>query len=324
MSENKMELEFRMHLPEDKPGLLELWTKHAIWDEIDEKIWEHRFGKASIAVAIETGTGKIVGQIIFIPNIVSINNTEYKAVRPFATFLIKKARTFDWLHPLDHPLYKMFMMAFEVYKTNGIHLLIAMPDPLWNRMLRLWPGAQTAKFPLWSLWYPFFDAYQLSDGYSIDRITPDDIRINTLWLQSANFFKRSIVRTSEFLTWKTSHFTFYHTGIVRNGDLVGFASSRFKSKDRQWLICDILVNDKYSLMEIIKAVIIQATAYRIEHPENKMDKIAILATAHMFPLLEKLGFRRDNYDFLFVTKILDQTLSASVLDIQNWYLSAND
>lgn len=319
-----MKMTFRMSNPDDKQGLLDLWTGEAEWDQIDETVWNHRFGNADIALAIDEETGKIVGQIIFIPTPVSINRTEVKGYRPFAIFLTKAARSFQSLNPLKHPAFKMYKMATDNFRKNGAGFIQMLPDPLWGRMFQVAPNFQFAKFPLMSLKLPLSSPFPIGNDYKTVEIHPTDKRLDALWENSAKFYGCSTVRNSESVTWKTSHHQYYYRGLEKNGELVGFSSSRFKSRDRQWLICDILAADFESFETIIRATCNQADEFKQENPAETLDKVAILATEMMSSTLEKMEFYRDKYNFLFVVHILDESLKSDLVSPSKWYVAAND
>jgi hypothetical protein len=313
-----------MNTPEDKAELVALWTSQAEWDQIDEKTWEHRFGKADIVVAIDEATDKIVGQIVFIPVNVWLNGREIKAYRPFATFLVKEARSFQNLNPLSHPMFKMYQIGIAAFREQGAGLILMLPDPMWARMLQLAPDFQIAKFPLFSLKLPLSNDFALSEGYSMVEIHPTDKRLDELWEKTAKLYKYSTIRNSETLTWKTSHHQYFYLGIERNGELVGFSASRFKARDRQWLICDILAADLESLDAIIRATCLQADEFKRENPNETLDKTAILATELILPIVQDLGFYKDSYNFIFVVQRLDESLKMEDIAPSKWYVSANN
>lgn len=313
-----------MNTPADKAELVQLWTDFAEWDQIDEKTWSHRFDKAVIAMAIDKATDKIVGQAIFIPTPVWINGREISAYRPFATFLIKEARSFQNLNPLSHPMFKMYKMAINLLKENGVGLIQMMPDPLWGRMLRLAPEFHIAKFPLWSLKLPLVDGFKISAEYSVVEIQPDDVRLNQLWEKSAILYGTSAIRNAEVLTWKTSHFPHFYCGIERSGELVGFVASRHKNRDRQWIICDIIAADAEALKVTILAACHQANEFKRNNPAENVDKVAILTTEMILPIVQKAGFYKDSYNFIFVVQRLDDSLKMDEIAPAKWYVAAND
>ncbi len=313
-----------MNTPEDKAELVQLWTDFAEWDRIDEKTWEHRFGRASIALAIDEATEKIVGQAIFLPTPVSLKGRDVSAYRPFATFLTKEARSFQGLNPLTHPMFKMYQMAIKMLRENGVGLIQMLPDPLWARMLRLAPDFQIAKFPLWSLKLPLVETFSLPDSYSIIEIQPNDPRLDVLWEKSAKLYNSSAIRNSEALTWKTSHHNHCFRGIEVGGELVGFVASRFKSRDRQWLICDIIAADIEAFRATITMACNQAFEFKQQNPNESLDKIAILATELILPIVKDLGFYKDSYNFIFVIHRLDSSLKMEDIEPSGWYIGAND
>lgn len=336
-----MKLTYRMHTGADKDELVRLWSTETGWDNIDASVWEHRFvktpfGEAAIAVAVDEETDKIVGQLIFIPLIARIDGREVSAYRPYAAFLPKNARstgtsflaesvrTIQGLNPFAHPMLKMYNLGVESFRERGIDLIYMLPDPLFRRLFKFLPNFHIGSFPLYSLQLPLVKSFVLPEEYKIVEIEPSDERLNELSEKSANFFGCSVVRNSKALSWKTSHFDYFFRGIERNGELIGFADLMSKHRDRQLLICDLLATDVEALRAILIAAVNLANEYCLNHPEQPFNKVAILTTDLLQPIISELGFYRDSYNFLLVIQALNSSLNEQQIAPSRWYASAND
>jgi len=133
-----------------------------------------------------------------------------------------------------------------------------------------------------------------------------------------------VVRNADPLRKKCGPPEYEVLGVERSGELVGVVASKQKG-DGQWLICGFLAADPEAERATLKAVCNLAQRRATEDNTAKpINKAAILATPRLLPVLKELGFRRDQYDFHFVLKILDDSLSADIVDPSLWYLSAND
>lgn len=324
-----MRLTYRMHTKDDRENLIRLWSEQSGWDVLDSETWEHRFfktplGESAISLAVDKDTGAIVGQCIFIPALVSIDGREVRAYRTFAPLLHQELRGLNLLNPFKHPLYRMYKFATDFLAKNGVGLAYSMPDPRWLRAFQLLPNFQIGKFPLWSLKLPLAQKFEIPNNLQIRDIEADDARIDELWKRSSKFYECVVVRSSKFLPWKTSHGNYFYQGVFRADELVGFVASIFKSRDKQWLICDILAVDNESLEAAICASCNSANDFLTTNPLEVINKIAVLATERMLPIVKNLGFFRNAYDFPFVVHLLDNTILKKKVAPSRWYLSAND
>ncbi len=324
-----MRLTYRMHTKDDRNELIRLWSEQSGWDVLDAKTWEHRFldtpfGESAIALAIDKDTDAVVGQCMFIPALISIDGRELRAYRTFAPLLHQEMRGLNLLNPFKHPLYRMYKFATDFFAKTRVCLAYSMPDPRWLRAFQLLPNFQIGKFPLWSLKLPLEKRFGFTHDVEIREISPNDDELNELWRKTAAFYECAIVRHAEFLPWKTSHGNYFYQGVFRAGELVAFAASVFKQRDNQWLICDILAIDNKSLEAAIRASCNAAQDFQSDNSDKKINKAAILATDLMIPIVKKLNFHRDEYDFPFVVHLLDETVSKEEVAPSRWYLSAND
>ncbi len=325
-----MKLTYRMNTMTDRDELVRLWASSETgWDNIDISVWEHRFvntpfGEAPIALAVNEETNKIVGQLIFLPLIAWIDGREVTGFRPFATFLVKEARSFQSLNPLNHPMFKMYRLAIESFREKNAGLIYMLPDPLWKRAFQFLPDFQIGSFPLYSMKLPLAEPFSLPDGYKAVEIEASDERIDGLWEKSARLYNCSIVRNTKSVAWKTSHFKFLCRGVERNGELAGFVALLHKGRDRQFVLCDLLAADVESLRATLCAACNLAHEYKLQNPSEPLDKVAVLTTELMQPIVGDLGFYKDKYNFLVVIQALDSSLTEKQIAPSRWYASAND
>jgi hypothetical protein len=318
-----------MHNAADRDELVRLWSEQSGWDVVDGETWERRFlntpyGESAIALTVDKDSGAIVGQCIFIPTVVSIGRRQVRAYRAFAPLLDDKLRGVSLLNPFRHPLYRMYKFAVDFFSQNGVSLVHMIPDPRWLRAFQILPNFQIGKFPLWSLKLPLAKPFKLPTGCEIQEIRPDDERLNELWQKTSEFYDCAIVRNAKFLPWKTSHGNYFYQSVFRGDELIAFVASVFKQRDKQWLICDVLAIDTESLEAAISIACNSADIFRLKNSAETVNKIAILTTDMMLPIVQKLGFYRDEYDFPFVIHLLDRAIPKETVARSRWYLSAND
>jgi hypothetical protein len=326
-----MALLYRMNTKDDEADLIQLWSEHSGWDQVDVETWAHRllkppFGEAFIALAVDTDTDQIVGQFAFIPSLLFVNGREVSALRPFAPIISKTWRfSSRSSNPLHHPVAAMYMHALKVLKARGDALIYMVPDPRWLRFFRMFPGLHSGSFPLWSLRLPLAAPLPLGDGYTVETLQTWDQRVNQLWTAASRLHGCSVVRDSRSLPWKIGSGDYIILSIERNGEMVGLVASHQKG-DRQWLVCDLLAADaEDSLRATLSAVCNLAHSKSVTaDPEKPICKVAVLVTPVMEPVIRSLGFVRDAYDFPLVVHILDRTIAKEDVTPTRWYVSAND
>ena len=322
-----MALTYRMHTKEDELTLIQLWSEHSGWDQVDTETWAQRLldpplGEASIALATDTDTGKIVGQFAFIPSLIAVNGREVPAVRPFAPIVTKAGRGFL---SGAHPIVEMYWQGVKALQARGAGLLYMVPDPRWLRFFRMFPFLTCGSFPLWSLPLPLAAPLPLDDGYRMEPLEDWDERVDDLWYKASRLHSCLVVRNSRTLPWKIGRGDYTITAVERQGEMVGLVASQQKG-DRQWLVCDLLAADANdSLRNTLMAVAnVAHTEAIIRDRNNPIIKVAVLATPIMEPVVSSLGFVRDAYDFPIVVHILDSTISKENVAPAQWYVSAND
>lgn len=328
-----MALIFRLAGEPDRDALVRFWCEHAGWDVIDRRVWEQRFvetplGPASVVIAVRAQTEEIVGQFIFFPLKAVVEGKVLPAYRPFAPVINTGAFKEGEVNNFQDVLAGMYLHATQVLSAAGVALILMVPDPRWARIFQIFPGFQTASFPLYSR---AFSGEQpvpaLSAGYALEEIGRDDPGIDLLWDQARNLYPCMITRDRGTLHWKNSHRGYRYTGVTFGGRLVGLFVSLIKAAEKQWLLCDLLAADSgASLLNTLKAAIIRGYEDHLSlaaADRAGLGKIAVLATPLMRPMLEQLGFTPDNYRFTLVVHVLNDLLP-EVVAPERWYISAND
>jgi hypothetical protein len=325
-----MTLHYRLHRSEDEPQLLALWSEHSGWGAIDAEAWAHRlmhppFGPASIIVGEDPADGKILAQFAFIPVLVQVGDREVIGTRPFAPIVSpeRQARGRS-LNPASHPALQMFLAGTDLLRARGDGLMYILPDPRWARVLRPFPFIRTATFPLFSRRVPATALPPLPSGFTAEPITPHGAEVDALWARTRSSAPTMLVRDSRMLSWKIGSGDHTVLGIRAGGDLCALVAAKHKG-DRQWLIGDLLATDDSSRRAALIAACHAGDAAAREQTEGvPIAKLAILATPALQPLVESLGFARDDYTFTLAVRQLDDTLQKERLAPASWYVSATD
>jgi hypothetical protein len=325
-----MKADIRFYTPDDIDGLVQFWNENGGWDVIDRAEWEKRFyhtphGPASIVIALDESQ-KIVGQFIFIPAKVSVDNEIYDAYRPQAPVIRSDVRTALGMLTLFEYISKMYKFAVRSFIKQKIYIIYMLPYRRWARAFKFIKGTSVDNFPLWSFSLQN-DAQEfiLPPEYSTETIKPDDKRINDLWERSSALFKCCAVRDASVLPWKLSLKKFTLIGIMNNERLIGLCASLYSEPDKQWLICDILAESEEILEITIKAACNQAILFKQTLADSdKVRKVAILSTPLIEKIISGLSFYKDAYDFSVVIHILDSKFNKTEIAPKHWYFSAND
>lgn len=323
-----MALIYRFRQESDLPKLDKLWQNSTDWGGLTPIVLSKHFddtpfGQSIVVVAENPEDQEIVGQAVFMPSRVSVRGKQVKAFRPFAPILARSFRASS-LKSVQHPILQLHNYALEQLRGRGEQLLFALPNPRWMPLFRGLPGFLHSSFPLWSLPVPLVAQFQPEAEYSCGPLTHWDQRVDRLFEVAAQQFACMIVRDAAVLYKKVGTPDYEVLGIERSGELVGIVASKPKG-DRQWLVCDLMAIDSEAEIATLQAVCNLAHRRAVEASSSQpIHKVAILAASRLQPSLKQLGFKRDNYDFYLVLKILDSSISSRDVNPSSWYLSAND
>jgi len=331
-----MHITYRMANNDDVEAMAKFWSENSGWDVIDSNEWRRRFtntpfGDATVAVAFDDETKKLIGQFVFIPVTVIVNGKEVKAYRPFAPILHESLQTKFGIASLlkgQHPLLKMYKKVIDALSQQHVSLIYIVPDPRWCRVLQAFPFIMTHRFPLWSLELPLNNLFSLPTGITIEKIKADDPEIDKLWQLANHVYSSAIVRNSKTLAWKTSHGDFKIFAVYDGQEMIGLLSFVYKIKDNQWLICDMLAKDNTGSLNIVLRAAcnkIQMENNDLVNTANHLRKIAILATPAIEEIINNLGFVKNAYHFTLAVHPLNKNeIDKKEIAPSKWYISAND
>ncbi len=214
-------------------------------------------------------------------------------------------------------------------------LFYMLPDPRWARVLKAFPFIKTHKFPLWCHPLPLQAYFELPKGITIDKINPDNPKIDLLWQQASNIYPTLVKRNSKTLAWFFFFFFFRAIQndlaiycVMNHDEMVGLFAIVYKKNDHQWLICDMLTKDKNeSLTLSLKAICntIESENRILKTKSDHERKIAILATPTIEKKVAALEFEKDDYQFTLALDLLNiNGVDKKSISPSNWYVSAND
>jgi hypothetical protein len=325
-----LKLDYRLVQESDLPGVQQLWKEEAGWGTLAEEMWRRYvldapMGGISGTVATDTDAGRIVGQFIFVPSLVSVDGRELRAFRPGAPILAKSFR-FRSPNPLSHPIVAMYRYAAKALRARGDGLIYMVPDPRWMRLFKMFPFLQTGTFPLWRLPLPLAAPLPLPEGFTAAPLTAWDERVDRLWETARKLHGCMVVRDSRTLPWKLGEAQHEVIAVERGGELVGLTASRQRKNEEQWLVCELLAADAGDALRATLASVANVAhekALASLSSAKPIRKVTLLVTPVMEPVIRSLGFVRDEYDFPLVVHVLDESLKKFV-NPERWYVTAND
>jgi hypothetical protein len=305
---------------EDYPELLRFWNDNSQWDEISMDTWAKRFlitpcGNSIFVIARKDD--RIIAHLIFVPLKIFLGGLTVNGCRPFAAVVEKSVRNLAGYKIIIH----LYNHSIKLLRKKGVDLMIMLPDPRWKPLIRF-IDAHGASYPLFKKNIDDHFVHKAEKGIVTRLIEFYNNEIDDLWVAVKKQDVIMIVRDRQMLEWKNSHRDYKIIGVYKNGKLVGITTFLEKAKDKQIQICDIL----YENDSVKTLVLSQVSDFitRTYSGSEEFVKVVILVTESFRESLLKIGYKLDDYNFFFVLKRINESLTKEVLDFSKWYLSAND
>lgn len=313
-------MEIKEATPDDYVNLVEFWNQNSGWDQIDKNVWEDRFintpNGPSVILFIKDNN-KILAKLVFVLLNITLGNIEYTGCRPFAAVVDKSVKG---ISGIKYTI-QLISHGFKTMRNKGIDLLIMLPDPRWKRPLQF-IDVVLCDFPLYKFPIDNQEISYGSDKVSIGFIDFDNNGINELWKKVKKQNIYMVSRNQQILKWKNSHRDYKLIGIYEESSLIGIATYLEKVQENQIQICDVLIPDTTKQELVFKQISSFIKKEYCENPEFK--KMVILVPELFKETLKIVGYKPDDYQFLFAIKRLNKKISKKALNISNWYISAHD
>jgi hypothetical protein len=322
-------LSYRLGGAGDRVQIASLWEETE-WGSLTDEMWQrwynHPFrGPATLCLAIDE-SGRIVGQLAFVPEYVSVRGRIVQAHRAAVPILAKSIRSHPVQSRYDHPAIRMYFAGVEELRARGEAFVYTFPDPRWTLLLRDLPAESFHIFPFWSRKLPVAPRPVLPPGYVAALIDDHDPRISELFARASGLHNCMTVRTAGTIRRKLFNGGVL-IGIESSGSLVAVVGCAPKKKD--WQICDLLSID---LGPSLEAALIAAIAAGQERgswtdangKSYELKKAGLLVTPALEPAAHALGFERDLWDFPLLVDWLNDTVEPEEIAPGRWYCSQND
>jgi hypothetical protein len=317
------ELSYRVFEEGDLPGLLRLWEE-AGWGTLSLQQWREWFvdgpqGPCLITVAVDP-RGEIVGQEIFAPALVSVEDREVRALRFSAPILRKELRGGS-LHRGRHPMVCLYKAAAAAAQERGFEIVYSLPEYAWLRILRLSPRFGEARFGETT----FGCAGLALEAASLSRLERSARTVEAqpvalfgaeygeLWRSARESFPIAcgVVRDGAWLTFRNSGRISLEVRDTGDGSLVGYSAT----KRQTGLLADVLARRPEDL-----AAVIAATALWLE-AQRQATHLKVMRTPALDPALHELGFEPVDYRFAFTCSALG---GGAGLAPERWYVMPGD
>lgn len=319
---------YRLYEESDRDGILRLWQEESGWGGLTIQQFESWFlktpyGKCIIVVAVNNAD-TIVGQIIYSPSRMMVDEKEIKSLRVSAPILSSAFRQGN-IKDYNHPAFSMIRKGFELANDAGYQYIYSFPAFGWLGLLRLLPKflpnpSDTAVFSCFST--ALNDAKTFSTfkyKYNVV-ITSTFSKVHTdLWTNAVKNLpvKCGVVREAKWLQWVFGGHLVLETRAASDNRLIGYMAI----KKETGLIVDVLAGNETDLKEVflhsINALHQQNTK-RIPVPFTQLKG---MITPHTKPILECIGYTKDNYRFAFGSYLLDTTIPFEKVQTANWYIT---
>jgi hypothetical protein len=170
---------------------------------------------------------------------------------------------------------------------------------------------------------PLDSAVPLGEGYTVVPLETLDGRIDRLWHTAAQRPGCQSVRDARALGWRLSATRHETIGVERGGELVGVVAAR--QKETQWTICDLLWMDDDAQRATLAAACNVGHSQAVRpHQEVPLRKLALLTTPGLEAHAARMGFTRDDYDYLLMVRNLDPSIDVESTAPERWYISDNE
>ena len=323
---------YRLIKENDIEGILQLWECYSGWGSITREQFNRwyldtPYGDCIIIVAIDDDN-EVVGQEVFIPSRIVVNNREHKALRLSSPILHEKARHTPVTHS-DHPVYEMLKAGIQVALQQQYSIIYMYPAHGWVTPMKLFQrfGLPKVEIPPphcfgLSLNDPR-NFFPLNEQYKISVLSKEFTNeYDNLWEKSSVSLPIhcGIVRNARWLNWKAKGHLTFEIRHPKKNELVGYICF----KKNSGLIEDLLCQTEQDAEIILKMAIHVLHHLNPLRPEVSFGQITGMLTPFFKRLLKNIPFELKKFDFAFGCFSIDDNIDNEDIHPQNWYMMPND
>jgi hypothetical protein len=320
---------YRLYEEKDIPAIIKLWEQESGWGSITTEQFNKWFvntpyGKAVIVVA-ENSEAEVIGQIVMSPSRMIVDGREIKSLRGAAPIVSKEMRGGN-IKDFDHPVATMFRKGFEMAFAAGYQYFYSFPAYGWLGLLRLIPRMMPNPSDTAS-----FDCFSVSLSENQVSVEKDDLlkvvlqtkitdEYDNLWNEAVEQMPIhcSIVRKASWLQWVIGGMYVLEVRNVLDDKLVGYAAIKKESG----LVVDVFARTGSDLAKVYQQCVYalhQDNSQRLVLPFNAIKG---MITPLNEPILNRIGYTKDDFRFAFGSYLLDKTIDFEKVKAANWYMTS--
>jgi len=312
--------------------MLRLWEAESGWGAITEKQWREWYletphGESLVVVAAQE-SGEVVGQQVFTPTLVEVNDRELRALRLSAPILHKDFRR--QIRRTDHPMIGLYLTAMELAVEQKYSFIYALPEYAWLPFFQwltrsgLHPFA-TAEYGCLALALDEnADSIDVSaiNGLTVSIAAEFGEDYNKLWNEAKKSFpiNCAVIRKPHWLNWKIGGHLTLEVRHASDRSLVGYVAVKKESG----LLVDMLARKPEDLSGVVIAALRMLKSEEGRATLNGINSLKAMETPILRPLLRELGFAPVEFKFAFICDNLDPLLADETIAPEQWYLMPND
>jgi hypothetical protein len=323
------QLTYRLYEEKDLPGIISIWEKESGWGGITEQQFydwyiNTPYGRCIIIVATDS-SNEIVGQTVFTPTRIYLDQKELKAFRISAPILNAQIRKVS-LKQYDHPAFGMMRYGTKVAIESGFSIGYVLPAVGWISLLKLLPsfGLPYKLVPYECFGVSLTDiSTYVNPGNGIDisvsiikKFTPE---YDSLWNDAVTTLpvECGIVRKSKWLQYKLGgHIVFE---VRKSNQLFGYVAVK-----NSGLLVDIFAKSIADIRICLNAVLRSIHHSNPEKIQTEWKDLKGMFTPTAKLFLSEVKYEMINFQFAFGYCPLDERISPDNLDPKRWFIMPDD
>lgn len=319
---------YRLYTEEDREAILQLWQDESGWGAItvsqfDSWFLNTPYGKCLIVVAVSENE-KIVGQIIYSPSRMIVAGKEIKTLRGSAPILSSNFRQGN-IRSTDHPAFAMIRAGFQIAYEAGFQYVYTFPAFGWLALLRLFPTllpnpSETVSFDCFAISLDTPQTFKwLENTYTVKVGESFTAEYDVLWNEAVLHMpvKCGIIRNAAWLNWSSGDHLKLELRTAHNNKLIGYMTVKKESG----LITDVLATSIGDVERVFNYVVSALHYQNDKRIPVDFTQLKGMLTTLTTPVVENIGYTKDNYRFAFGGYLLDTTIPFEKLQADQWYMT---
>jgi hypothetical protein len=321
------DLNYRLFREEDLSSLLQLWEE-AGWGQLSPDTWREWFlttpyGPCLVVVAVNDQK-EVMGQAVFTPTELDVNNRVVRALRLSAPILRQAIRN-NSLRSLHHPAIALWLTGAIAAASLGYGLVYALPDPNWLPFFRTLYRFKQAEYRCLEAPLNGNGKARLPGGaaWQVQPVSAFGPEFQSLWEAARRSFAIGcgVRRSPEWLSYRNGDHHVLAVRAPRDESLAGYVSVHKQTG----LIMDLAARNSAELTPVLAA----ALGWLAHQPAGSpfsinRDHVKVMETPVLRAALSELSFTPVDYHFAFVCDPLDPSLSPEEVHPGQWYIMPGD